>query len=657
MRRGLVLTVAAAAMALSTGYVRADEPPTGARGSIVIPVGDKVHGYLRGGETHVFEAHLAKGDVYSFNLAAPKGSRLLMLVTIRDPSGHVINADAKARHIQHGRRVAIGPYRVPKTGTYSIELAGDGPYEGEYNGASKVKAKRATYALPTGLVPLQIPVAAGATIKLNIKGDAPRIVAALPDQLASDLSGTDPFVTALRSRGLASSASATYGFSAPDSKDSQVSVSIRRPNWKAATVEFPTLPADAKLREQRLEWFAGWQPVPPVPAASTTTPVVLANPVVASDFAAGSTTGRATLFVNGRLDAATAGATAGLTALDSPPPVEVKPIAATPPVSVPPQAPDPSVPLPPVVAPPVPPIVAPPVVPVVVQPPTTPPSVALNYNYISRINGSPLLPSFEASKAIGKSAFLLDSSAGEPRWRNAPWTTIPLGYPKLVYDRFLPISDVYVRENPKTEFGPESDPFVRRTFTNMKPRFGLYGVGEDKGSEPAQVVTTVRYFVEGHQVSDLLIAGGDTTVVWTVEGKGHTNSGREWTIDGEWKMLLHTSPDTPTSALLTGREHFQAGTQEETVYTDGLTIRDVPQAGAGAPQYDVVGTILNELKAPDAALTQLEERILQPTVYTPGQQPVKATVVRITTNDTETLSAGSFIGAYWSQNRSFSGAR
>src|SRR6185436_14094336 len=77
----LALVVAGAALFV-TG-VRAADTIDGPHGSIVFAAGDRVHGYLRAGETHLLDVHLAKGDVYRFSVAADRPrDRLLMQLTL-----------------------------------------------------------------------------------------------------------------------------------------------------------------------------------------------------------------------------------------------------------------------------------------------------------------------------------------------------------------------------------------------------------------------------------------------------------------------------------------------------------------------------------------------------------------------------------------------
>ena len=124
MRRGLVLSVAVAGLSLTAGVGRADEPPIGARGSIVVPVGDKVHGYLRGGETHVFihpghRFQLVDAMVTNFHL--PRSS-LLMLVAALAGREKILTAYREA--VERGYSVGR---RSPGSRTSRISSSGSQP--------------------------------------------------------------------------------------------------------------------------------------------------------------------------------------------------------------------------------------------------------------------------------------------------------------------------------------------------------------------------------------------------------------------------------------------------------------------------------------------------------------------------------------------------
>jgi hypothetical protein len=90
--------VAAGSLGAAAGG-RADDAPDATQASIVFAAGDRVHGHLRGGETHVLQVPLAKGDVYSFSVAVAKADlHLLLHLSFVDPTGREINAPAHVVH-------------------------------------------------------------------------------------------------------------------------------------------------------------------------------------------------------------------------------------------------------------------------------------------------------------------------------------------------------------------------------------------------------------------------------------------------------------------------------------------------------------------------------------------------------------------------------
>jgi len=110
----------------------------------------------------VLEVHLAKGDVYSFSVAAKGPNNLLVMnLTLRDPSGHEMNTDAHVKHLAGGKRITVGPFRAAASGTYTIELLGDSSREGDYYGKSKLVGSRKTrFTLPSDGTVVYVPVAA-----------------------------------------------------------------------------------------------------------------------------------------------------------------------------------------------------------------------------------------------------------------------------------------------------------------------------------------------------------------------------------------------------------------------------------------------------------------------------------------------------------------
>jgi hypothetical protein len=599
--------VVAASAVTGTGAVRAQDAQqqtTTTRGSIVLPVGDKVHGYLRGGETHALQVHLAKGDVYSFDVNSNKrGDALLMHLELIDPSGHEITGDARVAYRRNGKRVTMGPYVAEASGTYVIELSAQSWFSGDYWGTSSVRgARKSVVHLPAGGATVDVAVAAGSTLRLRAQGVVRSFVIATPNAPTSELSGKDALVASLRGRGLAASETGTYQFGAKGA----ATIEVAKPRWKAVVVEVPTLPDDPTRLAQFDFVMNGWKEQNAAALAralemqklqASAPPTVVGAPVAVGALANSGTT--ASLFLGGAIDAV--GDTSHIHEMppsdgnseESPAPPPVSPPILTP--SLPP----PSAPFEPHVLPP-----------------------ATEYGTPDRLNGAPSVPRIDCAKAIGTSVF----GANWTGWRDAPWYRG--GYFGFVTAGLLPLrvssgdvvsrngvfgtpSDALATESVASVdgvapvYGDESDPFVVRTFAIDKPW------GNDvEGS----IVTTSRYYVDGHQVGAMLATGGQLVVQWTVSGSG-TIDGAAWTIHGAWTMSARQSPDSRTTCAVSGEERYE--------YGSGFATESIVAAGPGLASdssdtpfaFDTLqGTIRNELSVPYAGITQTMRRELVPAV-------------------------------------------
>src|SRR5205085_1224376 len=118
---------------------------------------------------------------------------------------------------------------------------------------------------------------------------------------------------------------------------------------------------------------------------------------------------------------------------------------------------------------------------------------------------------------------------------------------------------------------------------------------------------TIRYYIDGHQVSSLIAAsGGDSTIQWTVVGSGRMG-GREFTIDGAWTLQNHGWETWPgpvgpagkfSQCALSGEEHYRVGTLHEAIVMPRLMLDQ------SFLNTDLVGTVQNVLSAPDAGIWQ-----------------------------------------------------
>jgi hypothetical protein len=631
--------VVGCAAAAGAGAARAQDAvqPSTTRGSIVLPVGDKVHGFLRGGETHALQVHLAKGDVYSFSVNSQKnGDHLLMHLTLKDPRGNEINGDARVLHRASGKKITVGPWRVPKSGTYVIELYAETWFGGDYWGASKIRApRRSVVTLPTDGKSVDVNVAAGSTLRLRANGTIAKFSMTTPGGEPSYVAGTDPLVSSLRARGLASAETGVYQFGVRG----DATLDVTRPRWRVKTLNVPTLPDDP-TRLAQFDFVLGWNPqqvpVTPDPAfvgtSTPSTPIGAPVPVGvtggSTSTGPGSSNTTASLFIGGAVTAAT-------TFIDHAPMDDGG--SSTPA--------DPGTP-PPVTTPPV---VTPPVItpPVTTPPVTTPPSAypprpinlfsqpsalhVTDFGIPTTVFSRPSAPFFGCAESIGRSAFFGTNTA----LRLTSWNQVlsagramqGVHYPDVVASALLPLyfGAGQSLTNPiSSEHGDDADPYFAQTF-----QFAVGGAKPLDGT----VVTTTRYYVDGHQVPSLLATGGDTSITWTVEGSGNVN-GTPWSLSGSWKTLMHPVSDGTarnlnfgmtngiTSCVISGEERYVAGGVEETIAMPEISL--VPQVFSFSGYYsgtwyyyDPIGVVRNTLEAKDIGLSQTLERSFPPATLFP----------------------------------------
>lgn len=623
MRTKTSVLVVAGLASLVAGARAADQ--SGPVGNVLFPVGDKVHGYLRGGETHAMQVHLAKGDVYSSTYSA-KGVNdlLLMHVAVIDPAGRDVSMDARVKHFGLGKRVTVGPFRAAKSGTYSVLVSGQGLWEGAYSGKSKLHgARRSTMELPTNGSTVDVAVAAGSSIRVRSKGKVTSLVLAMPQEAAQTFGAADPILgSMLASRGLPTSESGTFRLGAVAGQS--VKVEVTKPKWKSSLVVVKALPDDP-TRQASFQWILDW--VNEATIAPTTTPTPLAtDPPVLSAPASGyggltSGTGApvpvdspvshgatATLFVGGALDAA------GAFPLHVHPVDPVTGAVAVPPATTPPETTPPET-TPPVTTPPA------------TTPPAPPVFGSEDLKDVPRtVSGSGYymvgVPTMSCSQLVGRSQmFSLYSGIYTSGMRDTPWTRSTVSkYPASIVNALAPmqsLSGAYyysaagtktITENADQQRGDQSDPFVRRTFQISQ------SVSHQVPVPIGTITTTARYFVDDHQVDSLLAGKGEYTIKWDVSAAG--SEGAPWKVEGAWTLTMHL-PDlsikgTKASAMaciLSGKETFTSGSLTETVSTDALTLHPMNY------YYDVTGSLTNKLSDPAAGLTQTLTRSFLPSTF------------------------------------------
>jgi len=643
MRKPTTLALAAVGSALAgIGATRADDATARTTtGTIVLAAGDKAHGRLRGGETNALRVHLAKGDVYSFSVTANKrGDPLVMHLTLLDPSGAEINADARAVHYGNGKRITVGPYRAPKTGTYVIELYAQTWFSGDYWAKSAVRAARTSRVrLPADGASVPVEVSAGSTIRLRAKGDATSLELATPSGPPSTLAADDPLLASLRAAGVAIAETGTYRFGAKGA----ATIEVTKPRWRAKTIDVPALPDDP-TRLAQFDFVLGWNPrplpdqsrqmpQPTVPPPAIGGPVAVDAPPAATS--PGAPTSAATLAVGGALNAATM--FKNHTMPDATGPSDP---TASPPLDPTPPAPPP----PPDAAPPSPPPAAPPALPFFAMTPENARRMGLVTTAAGtpkRMAGLPAPPYFGVAKALGSSAFASAWGSGNFSLRDAPWTSYATvaSYPTAAVLDLLPTYQMSVTKPNLDERGDDRDPFVRQTFRLTAHLLPAAGTGTPLSVELGRIVTTMRYFIDGHQAASLFAEAGDTAVEWTVSGEGATINGNPWKLEGRWTMTMTSVADERlqnlTYGTLNGREDYVAASVAETLEVPDMVLRPIVYTFGSTVgyYYDPVGTIVNTLCVPELGLKQTFERRLDPAVpfrdMIDRVKPLKATTVTI----------------------------
>jgi len=643
MRKTTAIALAGAALAGSAAVHAQDAAPQerGAYGSMVLAVGDRVHGFLRGGETHALEVHLAKGDAYSFSVTSNKrGDQLLIHLTLRDPNGNEINSDARVVHYAYGKRVAVGPYVAPVTGTYVIELTGQSWFTGDYWGTSRRAGPRKTVVrLPIDGAPVAIDVAAGATLQLRAKGRVSSLDMALPDEPLDRFAADDSLVASLRAGGLASSATGTYQFAATNVHGG-ASIEVTRPRWRPIVVEFQALPADATSAAP-VQWVNGWRSlITPLPVQ----PPVVGRPIaVDAPSAAGAAT---TLFVGAGVDTAIGTLASHIDeTAEAPPPSSGS--AATPtdpptppaaPIDPPAQVVDPTPQFAPVpyVAPPPPPHITP-VVPTVPDVPTVQPSSFVDGSTFAGLvvpagrRFTTVTPLVSVWCISGESVFAATTTWRSWRW--APWgavssKAVPLLPPTIVLRQ---------DQSQRRTSGDPSDPFVTRVFDVLVSSAYFYSADAPKlGS----ITTTTRYLVDDHAVATLVGTKGDFAVSWTISGSGAIGD-VPWTLDGAWTNHSHIvdprrilSDDAGyvlnAAFAIDGKETYAAGGVVETASSSGVT-----GSLAGNALYDLRGEFRNTLSIPAYGVYQSVVRDVLPRDAVQQTRTVNLTALTIGSPQTD----------------------
>ncbi len=589
---GAALTAAGAVHAQDAQSSAATDGST-TRGSVLLPVGDKVHGHLRGGETHALQVHLAKGDVYSFSVTSQKrGDALLMHLTMLDPSGNEVNSDARVDHIAYGKRVTVGPYVAPASGTYVMELSAQSWFEGDYWGTSSVRGGRTTIVrLPGSGKLVSVDVAAGSTIRLR-PGSITSFVMATPNGQPNSVASDAALVKSLRAGGLASGETGTYEFGATGVRG-PAAVLVTKPQWTAATVDLPPLPGDPTGAGQFDFVNKAWKAIAPQPQtavaaqnmaqpAPTTTAVGAPVPVSATASST-DTSAAATVSLFLGADVAAVGDIASHLHVAMPSDTS-DPGTATPtqdPSALPfdasrAQPADASSAPPDTTSGSATPADAPARTVILVpqftselgtqQPvPHTPAGTSPTAAGTPVWPGTfPLIPSVDCDKWVCGPMLLVDE------WRDAPWAWVPRLYPGSVSGFVMPREQSFRTGS----FGP--------------------ALGWDAGA----IVIARRYFVDGHAVDGLLATGGESSIQWTcsgtLAGSGFTG---QWTIDGEWTMEMHAG-GLVRSCSLRGSERATCGGVNESLVIENL---DVDRTSGS---FYPVGTIKNVLEAPAAGISQ-----------------------------------------------------
>ncbi len=662
MRRTTTFALAAAGSALvGAGGLRADDASQAATktsGSIVLAAGDKAHGILRGGETNELRVHLAKGDVYTFSVTSQKrGDPLVMHLTLLDTDGNEANQAARVVHYAGGKKITVGPYVVPKTGTYTIQLLAQTWFDGDYFASSKLHTPRVTrVALPTDGTSVPVDVAAGSKMKLVAKSGVASVSMTTPSDQPATLASTDDLTVALRATGVSSAETGTYQFAAKGGATLQ----ITRPKWQSKTVFVPRLPDDP-TRLAQFDYVLNWQPrvsaaqvqataQPTSPPAAVGNPVAVDAPTSAAPSPSGATT--ATLFVGGAI---TAAATFTNHTMASDPSSSSDSVSAsepaTPPASGSASTP-PSDPATPPVSSPDSKYYIPPR-PAGYAYGQTPPSRTTDAGTPMLKRMSPIYVGLGCVGTLGTSAFAGGAGySANYGMRDGPWTDqlLSRNYPNEVVSALTPPAGVRTSIL-STEHGDNSDPFVKTTYQVSAIVFADHAYTQIPWG---QITTTMRYYIDGHQSATLLDTGGNTTVTWTVSGSGDSIVGASgvsnqtpWTIDGSWTMVMTPVADPAVSGVttcsLTGTETYKAGSVSETVNVPMLTAQPILWGFGDVNRYfyDTVGTVTNTLSAPDSAVQQTFERTFDaPILWWDVIDRWKVIEAKTTTIDDSTSSSG-----------------
>src|SRR5205814_1079765 len=155
--------------------------------------------------------------------------------------------------------------------------------------------------LPADGTSVPVEVSAGSTMRLVAKGGLSSVDLSTPNAEPTTIVAGDALAASLRTKGVASAETGTYGFGAKGS----VQLEVIKPRWKAKTVFVPRLPDDP-TRLAQFDFALGWNPRQAPMEIQPSEPIsrpALASPV-AIDVRDTSSRTTATLFVGGAVSAA-----------------------------------------------------------------------------------------------------------------------------------------------------------------------------------------------------------------------------------------------------------------------------------------------------------------------------------------------------------------
>jgi hypothetical protein len=228
--------LASLGLLLLSGAASADQ------GALPIRPGDTVRGTLRRcGERHALEVQLLRREVLRMRVV-PEGQASVQ-VRVFDPEGYDVSGRARVR--LSGSTLVLGPFRVVKSGSHTVEIATFSAHGTRYEATSGIRRKRGRSVLVGGSRRTRaVAVAAGSRVRLDVRRGDPSVSLTLPGAAREELRPGDARLAALLGGGLAAPTSGIYRI-ALDDRRSRVRVRVTPPVATAAELEFPRLPEGA----------------------------------------------------------------------------------------------------------------------------------------------------------------------------------------------------------------------------------------------------------------------------------------------------------------------------------------------------------------------------------------------------------------------------